>query len=173
MDFGQWLTTGNAPGWLAAVLSSASVFLALSIFRNDRKEKKRAFADGIVSWINDSTDIVENGTVIEIDASIKLFNAGDRPLPSIAVFELNRDSTSEAQFRPLAHVQMIGAGEERSFHVGQQLKFREFGKNSFPVIYLEILDVKNQRWYRDVRSNRYIKLRHLRKVARRNKVNLV
>lgn len=155
--FGNWWQTidwGNAPAWAGAILSSVSVFLAFFIILRDRKNKRRELADSFVSFVRYNMNMSDENP--RYDLEVWLQNTGSSIIPRTTLLARKENGKLDL-------VGISQDGDVPGVPPGQVAVYRvslhEVSVSSPLIIHFK--DGRNQAWFRDVKTNKYIRGRSL------------
>lgn len=162
--WGTWWPTidwGNAPGWVGAVLTSGSLFLAVWILRADRREKRRAAADKLTTWWTKSTREVSDAEPFGIE--ICAFNGNDAPIAFVVAGGPWGAKWEEQWFNEADDPHPSPIAPAITYRVGGSSP-TDFNIKHFVLTFSDPL---GKTWYRRVSDNRYISKRRLERMQRK------
>lgn len=162
MGFWHWWGTidwGNAPGWVGTVLTSASLFLAISILRRDQKKGDRLKADAFVTWL-DVVQLQDNTTskpVITWRITFNAYNAGDSPIAMASVFG--------KRYKNMVWIERLSPGSPENDALMPKVGgsfVRTFQHDPKHERYFVVFrDATNRLYRRDLRSGEYLSHRQI------------
>ncbi|MEA9985650.1 hypothetical protein [Subtercola sp. RTI3] len=147
-----WWSTidwGNAPGWVGSILTSASVFLAISLFVSERRRKDRAQVDAFSVYLEKKVD--SDGKFFE-HIKVFMFNGSDAPLPRVSI-QVRTPTGTAITTHQFQHGSVPTIPPK--LHISHLINFDEpppFPVNSF--IYIFVRDINGRVWRKNTSSGK-------------------
>jgi hypothetical protein len=150
---------GDVPTWLASVLTSASLLLALMLLASDRRTRARELADQFITWPEIIHDLTNDRWLVRVNWA----NAGAMPILRPSVTQrlggklVGRGHLGERE--GVTAVVAPGVSDGRPL--------TPFEREP-PVLYVEFTDGRGHRWSRDLSTGDYISTLTIRRWTNRS-----
>lgn len=143
---------GYLPAWAASVLTSASLFLAFLIQLRDKHKALEERANTLVSWLEPADHLRRQSSVV-------LYNGGPVPVPRILLWSADHKHHPPQQCGYFIHQQ-----SKKTLLPGGQVGYeiRDLFRDN-RTYYIDFFDSRGQRWVRDIRTDRYVSTRKIRR----------
>jgi len=142
---GRWWDWGSVPAWVGSILTSVSVFLAISILRSDRKRASRASAESLATYTE--VDFRDNQLVFHS------YNAGDKPIPYAAVLYRGESRQESVLFRTDDGRATLEPASKATAKIPYD--FMQPRRH----IYIQVVDAHGRVWFRTDDSRKYVTAR--------------
>jgi len=161
-DWGEWRPTidwGDVPTWIASILTSVTVGLALSIIMRDRRRGERAASDSFITWTGYPKALSRQDGSVQYQLALHSLNAGTGPIVAAAVTGTAGNDFHQVLKPDDSYSQVIEPGERLTTTLIYYTKHGEFKD-----MVLSFRDLNGKTWWRHVQSNKTLTRRGVDKI---------